>query len=216
MDYKESKNKGQEYIPHHGNRTLFNRVESLHPYQLLMYLFLVSSAIIFLFLLIAHFATRPADISSENFQLPKTFIFSTILMLVSSLLLKDVQRQFRDEEMRQLRNTLGLALLMGMMFSVFQYIGWLAMMNKGIAFEGRTGGVYMYILSGLHFVHLIGGLIFLLKTFLEILKTSKDPILCLVATTNPYNKLKLNLMVTYWYYLDITWLVVFLYFLFSY
>ncbi len=197
-------------------QTAIEKIEKLHPYQLILYLSLLGSGIIFFFLLIAHFATRPQDISADNFILPKQFIFSTIIILASSFVLSHTQRLFQEEKMKALRNNIGLGIVLGLAFAISQYVGWLSMVDKGILFEGRTGGVYMYILSGLHFIHMLGGIIFMLITFVEMNKISRDPIKSLVATTNPYQKLKIQLLVAYWHYLDFTWVVVFFYFLFSY
>jgi cytochrome c oxidase subunit 3 len=177
---------------------------------------LVGSGIIFLFLLIAHFATRPADIAVENFKLPKQFVVSTVIILLSSYVMSTVNKLFREEQLIKLRNNLGIALVLALAFAINQYVGWLSMVDQGILFEGRTAGVYLYILSGLHLIHMIGGLFFLLMIFIEIVKMSKDPIKSLVGTTNPYHKLKMDLLVTYWHYLDITWVIIFFYFLFSY
>ncbi|MEM9052678.1 MAG: cytochrome C oxidase subunit III [Bacteroidota bacterium] len=197
-------------------QTTMEKIEKLHPYQLILYLALLGSAIIFLFLLIAHFATRPEDVTIENFKLPKQFVVSTIIIILSSYVMSTVSKLFREENLITLRNNLGIGLILAISFAISQYVGWLSMVDQGILFEGRTGGVYLYILSGLHFIHMLGGLIFLLLIFIEIVKMSKDPIKSLVGTTNPYHKLKMNLLVTYWHYLDATWVLVFLYFLFSY
>ena len=209
---KESRYVDKEQRP----QTTMERIEKLHPYQLILYLSLLGSSIIFLFLLIAHFATRPTDIALENFKLPKQFVVSTVIIILSSYVMSTVAKLFRDEELITLRNNLGIGLVLALGFAISQYVGWLSMVDQGILFEGRTGGVYLYILSGLHLIHMIGGIIFLLLIFIEIVKMSKDPIKSLVGTTNPYHKLKMNLLVTYWHYLDITWVLVFFYFLFSY
>lgn len=216
MEYKDIEDDEKHSVSSGHQLTTIERLEKLHPYQMMLYLFLVGSSIIFLFLLIAHFATRPSELATENFFLPKPFIFSTFAILASSYFLSKAVQLFINEQLIQLRNSMGLAVMLGVVFAISQYIGWIAMIDQGILFEGRTGGVYLYILSGLHFVHLLGGLLYLFMSFLEILRISKDPIKSLVATTNPYYKLKIRLLVTYWIYLDITWLVVFFYFLFSY
>lgn len=216
MEYFEGGKESKYASKRNEPQSAMERIEKLHPYQLILYLSLIGSGIIFLFLLVAHFATRPADITIENFKLPKQFVVSTVIIILSSYVMGTMPKLFREEQLITLRNNLGLGLILSLAFAISQYVGWLSMVDQGILFEGRTGGVYLYILSGLHLIHMIGGIIFLLMTFLEIVKMSKDPIKSLVGTTNPYHKLKLNILVTYWHYLDITWVIVFFYFLFSY
>ncbi len=216
MEYFEGGRESKYLDKENRPQSTMERIEKLHPYQLILYLSLMGSGIIFLFLLIANFATRPADLALENFKLPKQFVVSTVIIILSSYVMSTVNKLFREEKLITLRNNLGIGLILALAFAISQYAGWLSMVHQGILFEGRTGGVYLYILSGLHLIHMIGGIIFLLLIFIEIAKMSKDPIKSLVGTTNPYHKLKMNLLVTYWHYLDITWVLVFFYFLFSY
>jgi cytochrome c oxidase subunit 3 len=216
MDTFENQKAGYNSTKNGDSPFSMETIERLHPYQLILYLFLIGSSIIFLFLVIAHFATRPNASVVENFTLPKTFIVSSLIIIVTSYFMSQTSELFKKEELIKLRNNLGIILFLGLSFCVCQYIGWLSMIDKGILFEGRSGGVYLYILSGLHFIHILGGIFYLLLSFLQVVRISKDPIESLVACTNPYEKLKLNLLVTFWYYLDITWLFVFFYFLVSY
>lgn len=216
MDAHENQKAGFNATKKGEQLSSIERIERLHPYQLILYLFLVGSSIIFLFLVVAHFATRPDSSVDENFILPKSFVFSSLIIVATSYFMSQTSDLFKREELIQLRNNLGILLFLGLSFCVSQYIGWLSMIDKGILFEGRSGGVYLYILSGLHFIHILGGVFYLLLSFLHVVRISKDPVESLVACTNPYEKLKLNLLVTFWYYLDITWLFVFFYFLLSY
>jgi cytochrome c oxidase subunit 3 len=216
MDTYENQKAGFNVTKNEDSLTSMEKLERLHPYQLILYLFLIGSSIIFLFLVIAHFATRPDASVAENFTLPQSFAVSSLLIIVTSYFMSQTSQLFKNEELIRLRNNLGILLFLGLGFCVSQYIGWLSMMDKGILFEGRSGGVYLYILSGLHFIHILGGIFYLLLSFLQVVRISKDPVESLVACTNPYEKLKLNLLVTFWYYLDITWLFVFFYFLISY
>jgi len=62
---------------------------------------------------------------------------------------------------------------------------------------------------------LVAGLAFLCYLLVNTIWVSKDPIRTLIMVTNPYEKIKLQIFVIYWQFLDMLWLVLFFYFLFA-
>ena len=94
----------------------------------------------------------------------------------------------------------------GYYFCILQFLSFKSLIEMGYFFAGAQSTIttsFIYVLTFLHAVHLFAGIIVLMVL---IYNTSK----------NKYqiNKLGFNLGVTFWHFLDILWLYLFLFFYF--
>lgn len=196
--------------------TTFQKIEKLHPHKLFLYLAILGSSLIFIFMITAYTTSKPDASHFENFTFPKAFIVSTFILMLSSFTISKVTQLYTEDNLKQLRNHLGFTFILGLGFTLSQYMGWKQLDNAGIYFTGDASGAYLYVISGLHLVHLMAGLIFVGYLFFQSIQICKDPIKSLLMVTNPYDKLKLEMVTTYWHYMDFLWVVLFFYFLFSF
>lgn len=203
-------------IKNHIQETTFQKIEKLHPHKLFLYLAILGSSLIFIFMLTAYTTSRPDSLNLNNFNFPKAFTVSTFLLLISSYTISNIIRFYNTDNIKQLRNYLGYSLILGLAFGVTQYIGWSQLDSSGIYLSGEPSGAYLYVISGFHLIHLIGGLFFLGYFFIQSIYTAKDPIKSLILVTNPCEKLRLEILTTYWHFMDILWAVLFFYFLFTF
>lgn len=192
--------------------SLFKRIEKQHPFLTLLYLAMVGSGVIFLFLLVG-FTNAAYRFDTETFTFPKFFLISTVVILVSSYFAQKVWHNFLHDEPVPLRQNLTYLLVLGVMFCISQFVGWNELIGQGVAFSGRAAGAYLYILTGLHILHLVGGLIFVSVQFVHYEKAAKDGVQALIIFSSKYEKTKMQLLKDYWHFLDILWLVIFTYFL---
>jgi cytochrome c oxidase subunit 3 len=98
--------------------------------------------------------------------------------------------------------TLGL----GLAFSFFQFLGWTKLVEMKIFFGGSTAnpsGSFLYVLTGLHLAHLAGGLLYLLIVITKSIR----------GKYNSQNNLPVQLCATYWHFLDILWVYLFVFLL---
>jgi cytochrome c oxidase subunit 3 len=196
-----------------------DKIEKLHPHKMLLYLIILGSSVIFFFMLIAFTATYTrwqAEVGLSEFFLPKAFILSTLILGFSSFIASHFLRAYRQEKLRKLRNLLGITLGLGLVFTLCQYWGWHELEQSGLSLSGISSGAYLYIISGLHILHLVGGMFFLSYEFIKISAAANDAVRSLILTTNPYEKTRLELLTAYWHYMDLLWLALFLYFLVLY
>ncbi len=115
------------------------------------------------------------------------------------------QRSAKRDELGQLKSALVCTLLLGIGFCVGQYIGWQEMVAQGFYFRNaipeEISASFVYVLSGVHVLHVAGGVIFLLvmlaRTFQ--LKVHKK------------NMLSIDLCATYWHFIGILWIYLFLF-----
>ena len=86
----------------------------------------------------------------------------------------------------------------------------------GINFTGLPSGSFLYLLSGIHIVHLLGAMVFALILLLKLRNTQSDGIQKLLLITNPYEKMRIRLFTVYWHFMDAVWLILFLLFVLSF
>lgn len=184
---------------------------------MLLYLAIFGSSIIFAFMLIAFTASYTAPGPDEpGLVMPKAFVFSTLILLFSSYFVTQFLKLYQNEEMKKFRNYLGITIMLGLVFTLSQYWGWHQLDTTGNGLTGMSSGAYLYVISGLHILHLVGGIFFMTYQFIRISRVANDPVKSLIMVTNPYQKMKIQMLVTYWHFLDILWVGLFLYFLFMF
>ena len=194
----------------------YKKIEQLHPHQLLLYVGLVGSAIIFLFMIVAFSISRPEEADFIKMQFPKSFVVSTIVLLLSSFSVSKVLPAFDKDDADDLKKWMGITFLLGLIFGVSQITGWQELQQNSIYFAGKRSGAYLYVISGLHVMHMLGVMVFLLYLLMECHKASKDVVKQLVYSTSPYQKIKFKILTDFWHFVDVLWVVLFLYFLFTF
>lgn len=200
-----------------GAQATLEKIERLHPHKMLLYLAIFGSSLIFLFMLIAFTASNGHPAIQESgiqLSIPKAFIFSTLVLMISSYFVSRFMRAFEQENMKKLRNMLGITVVLGFVFTISQYWGWHQLEQAGHGLSGISSGAYLYIISGLHILHLVGAMFFMTHQFIRISSIAADPVKTLITVTNPYQKMKLGMLATYWHFMDFLWIGLFLYFLF--
>jgi cytochrome c oxidase subunit III len=191
----------------------FKKIENLHPYQTLLYLGMFGSGLIFLFLLTAFFASQPSISAVGNFKMPKAFILSSVFLLVSAFTASKIPHHYAADEISRLKNALIATFLLGLGFTGLQILGWKELTAMGINFTGLASGSFLYVLSGIHILHLVGAMIFGLIMILQVNKCQHDEVKSLFLLSNPFEKMKIELFAVYWKFMDIIWLVLFVTFL---
>ena len=197
-------------------KELVKKLEVLHPHQLLMYVAMIGSGTIFLFMLVAFAVSKPELSDFEWFQFPKLFVVSTLVLLLSGFSVSKILPAYQKDDIDGLKKWLGITFLLGLIFSASQFLGWNELQASGVLFAGERSGAYLYVVSGLHMVHVAGGMFFLLKALLGCHTVSKDAVKRLIYMTNPYQKVKLKILRDFWHFMDIVWVLLFLYFFFSF
>jgi len=195
----------------------FQRMERVPPLLMMLYLGLVGIGVLFLFLVLAYAHTHyDTQLPVGLKPFPKFFSISTIVLLISSYVLAQAPRLYRTDDVANLARCLSATLLLGCIFTGLQVLGWRELMQQGVFFEGQASGTYVYLISALHVVHLLGGMLFLLALLLRTMHASRDAVRTLVFIRNPYRRLQLRLLNIYWHFIDVLWVVLFLVFVFLY
>lgn len=194
----------------------FKKMEQMHPHEVLVYVSMVGSAVIFLFTIVAFTLSQPIQAEFLKMEFPKSFIISTFILLLSSYSVTKVMPAYLNDDLENVKKWLGITFLLGLAFASFQITGWRELQANNILFTGERSGAYLYVISGLHVIHMAGMMVFLLYLLLEAHNTSKDVVKHLMYSTSPYQKVKFRLLSNCWHFVDAAWVVIFFYFLFSF
>jgi len=186
----------------------------IHPKKLLLWLAIVSIMMMFAGLVSAYVVKKVAG-GWEPFVLPGIFGLSTLIIILSSGTMHLSYLSFKRNHFRTFRIALGLTLGLGIVFVVTQYYGYMALNNIGVYLDGNASGSFLYVISGLHAVHVMGGVIALLVTFILSFMKSLNPVDELMLETNPHKNVRIELVATYWHFVDLLWVALFIFFYFN-
>jgi cytochrome c oxidase subunit 3 len=134
--------------------------------------------------------------------MPQAFWYSTAAILLSSLTMQLALRAFKQRSMQQYRGLLAATLSLGIVFVILQYMGFSWLWQNGVRFKGAGAGQFLYIIAGLHALHVTGGIIALLVTLLK----------AFFSKTKIYNSVPLEVVNTYWHFVDILWIYLLIFF----
>ena len=197
-----------------------NRIERLPPLLVAGYLAMLAITVMFVMLVGAYIATRlHSGVPTGLHPLPRYFSLSTIVLIVSSYTIGQASRLYAQDDLSSLARCLLATLLLGCIFAGLQVLGWRELMLNGVTFQGYTSsgsGQFVYLISALHIAHLLGGMLFLLALLLRVTHADRDAVRSLVFIRNPYHRRQLQLLATYWHFIDVLWVALFAVFLFMY
>ncbi|TGE04268.1 cytochrome c oxidase subunit III [Hymenobacter fodinae] len=195
----------------------FQRMERMPVLLVMLYLGLVGITVLFVVLVAAYARLRfVSDAPVGIYPFPRYFSLSTIVLLVSSYTISQAKRLYQQDDLSNLVRCLGATLLLSSIFAGLQILGWRELLNQGVLLNGVASGTFIYLISGLHVVHLLGGMLFLLALLLRTIHASRDGVRTLVFIRNPYRRLQLHMITVYWHFIDVLWVVLFAAFLFLY
>lgn len=197
-------------------QTWFQKLENLHPYETLLYLGMFGSGLIFLFLALAFLFSGLDQLNGLNQRMPTSFLISTFLLVISGYTATRMRIFYQEEQTQKVIGSLRNTLLLGLIFTALQFLGWKELESMGISFQGLPSGSFLYVLSGIHIFHLLGAMIFAGILWVQLRKTQADEIKHLILLTNPYEKMRIRLFTVYWQFMDGIWLVLFLLFVLSF
>ena len=149
---------------------------------------------------------RSADQGWQSIEMPQWFWYSTFIILFSSITLIIA----KNEVKKGMSPTfyIVLSLFLGFLFFYSQIKGWGELVENKIYFTGEQShpaGSFLYVITFAHLAHVLGGIISLLVTSIKSvkLKYTKE------------NYLGIELTSIYWHFLDILWVYLFVFLLYS-
>lgn len=132
--------------------------------------------------------------------MPKVFWLSTAIMLASSVTFEIARRVLKRRNENKFRLWIGVTTLLGVIFLVLQLVGWSELKASGFYLNKNLHSTYSYLFTGLHGIHLIGGLATL--AFVTLRNQAK--------WTTVRRRVAVDVTAMYWHFLDGLWVLLFL------
>ena len=177
------------------------RGKTLKP---LLWIGIVSILMLFAGLTSAYIVSK-ADGGWLQFELPKMFYLSTVIIIISSISMNYALISAKRNNINNIKIALAFTLILGLGFVFSQFMAWKTLVGQEVFLVGNVSGSFLYVLSGMHLAHLAGGIISLSVVLSEALKEQY----------NSQNKLGLELCSIYWHFLDVLWVYLFLFLVFT-
>ncbi len=169
--------------------------KKIHPHKFTLWVGIGSLLMMFAGLTSAYIVKRN-QANWQSFELPQFFWYSTAAIVLSSLTIFLAEKAFMQREMKKYRSLLIATLVLGVLFIVFQLLGFQQLWAKQVTLTGNVSYSFMYVIVSLHVAHVIGGLIALIVLFAKAFSTK----------TRIYNSVPVELVSTYWHFVDILWI----------
>lgn len=184
----------------------------IHPHYIALGLLLAGITTLFLGFSAAYLYNR-IQMGLEPLQLPILFVFNTFLLIAASITLKYAKTFYKNDNTLKYQQSLGLTLFLTVVFLLSQIMAWKELYSEGVFVNHSNMASYLYIISGVHFAHVVIGIPFLALFLYSSINKMKEPVSVLVYFSDPDKKRKLNLLTIYWHFLDILWIYLVVFFL---
>ncbi len=172
----------------------------IHPHKFTLWIALASIVMMFAAFTSAYIIKRNLA-NWITFDLPIIFWYSTAVIIISSITIIISRNYFRQREMKQYRLWLAVTLVLGIAFVFMQYLGFTQLWRSGVTLTKNVSFSFLYIIVGLHALHVIGGIIALVIVLIKAFS---------IRIKN-YNMVPVDLMNTYWHFVDLLWIYLFIF-----
>lgn len=182
------------------------RQSSINEQKLLLWVAIGTIVMLFGAFTSAYVVRRSAG-NWYEFKLPDIFFASTLVILASSVSLHWAYSSFKRGMEQRYKIGLIITMVLGLVFVVMQYLGWIALDQSGATFTINPSSSFVYVISGVHAAHVLGGIGALVMATLH-------------AFTLPFRPTKrrrnrFELVVQYWHFVDALWVYLYIFFLFQ-
>lgn len=179
-----------------------NKPLAMNPKKFALWLFIASVIMIFAALTSAYIV-RQADGNWMMFDLPNSLWITSAIILVSSATMHWAYLSAKTDNLEGTKLAISITTVLGLAFLIGQFIAWGDLVERNVYFVGNPSGSFVYVISGLHGLHIVGGVFFLL--------------IVLVATfrfkVHSKKMSQIEMCATYWHFLDGLWLYLFVFLL---
>jgi len=136
--------------------------------------------------------------------LPNTFIYSTIVIVVSSVTMHLAYLAAKKTDFVRQRLLLVATILLGIAFFVLQVEAWGVLTARGIVLVNPNASQsFIYIFTGMHLAHIIAGVLVLTRALIGQLRN--------IPQVN--NVFRMELAGIFWHFLGLLWIYIYVFLL---
>ncbi len=178
---------------------------SMHPRKFGLWLFIVSVCMMFAALTSAYIV-KFTEGQPLVYDIPIMFWVTSVVILASSLTMHLAYKSAHKDNIKNVKMFMTITTILGVVFLVGQWYAWIELVQAGVFFAGSKSaptGSFIYVFSGVHAIHIISAVVFLLITLR-------------LAFNNKISSQKtsvIEMCATYWHFLDLLWIYLFVFLL---
>jgi len=150
-------------------------VRKLSPIQFFTYMAMAGISTLFFGLTLAYMYTKQGW-TWQQFPFPKLFLISTVILVLSSFTINMMLYFYKKDNFEAYKRAIYATFFLGLVFLVLQVCSWFQLNNSGIHLAGKPDGSYLYLISGLHLLHVLVGLVLLLVLMIRASMKLKEPV----------------------------------------
>jgi cytochrome c oxidase subunit 3 len=181
-----------------------NQRNRIHPHKFTLWVAMGSIVMMFAGLTSAYIV-KSNQANWLEFSLPRIFWYSTFVIVLSSLTMHLAVKAFKARSMQRYRRLVTATVILGLGFTVLQFLGFRELDNHGVQliWQGSNPAAsFLAIITGLHVLHVLGGVVALLVIFYRAYS----------MRSKTYNAVPVEVVSTYWHFVDILWIYLFIFF----
>ena len=175
---------------------------AMNPKKFAMWLFIGSVVMLFASLTSAYIV-RQAEGNWLYFELPSILTVSTIVILLSSVTMQVAYWAAKKDRLEMVKILVTVTSVLGLTFLILQFEGWKALVANQVYLVGNPSGSFLYVITGLHGLHLISAIVFLLIVLVSTYR----------YRVHSKSLTQIEMCTTYWHFLGGLWLYLFVFLL---
>ncbi|RYY08185.1 MAG: heme-copper oxidase subunit III [Sphingobacteriaceae bacterium] len=178
---------------------------NLQPQKFNMWLFIITSFMLFAALTSGFIVYTQGSIDKGiKIILPHAFIYSTIVIILSSGTMYLAFRAAKQLQLVRQQQFLWLTLILGIAFFAIQFYAWSILVNMGVYLVNPNASQsFIYIFTGVHLVHILIGLMMVINSLVGSYKNLPQ-----VKTV-----FRLEMTSIFWHFVDILWIYLYVFLL---
>ena len=174
------------------------------PRKFIVWLFVVSSTIMFGGFTSYYLVFAASKGKGHGLVLPDAFIYSSLVILASSLTLFLASRALKKLNFILERRLLWITMILAVVFGVMQFNAWGSMVRTGATLVGNNAAIsFIYVVSGVHLLHIIAGVGLIINALAGSYKN-------VPAAQSQY---KMEIASIFWHFIDILWIYLYVFLL---
>lgn len=173
----------------------------INPKKFALWLIIVASVMLFAAFTSAYIVRR-GEGNWELFDLPAVFAYNMITIAISSFFMQMALLSATKDELSKTKLALLITMVLGITFCYLQYQGWKELVKNSVYLVGNPSGSFIYVISGVHMLHVIGGLVFVALMLLQSFRNR----------VHKKSILYISMCTTYWHFIGLVWAYLYIFF----
>ncbi len=175
---------------------------AMHPKKFAMWLFVASVGMLFASLTSAYIV-RQAEGNWLYFKLPDLLYWTSLVIVLSSVTMQMAFHAAKKDMLERVKILVSITMVLGVIFLIGQVMAWGQLVAQSVYFVGNPSGSFLYVLTGLHGLHIVSAIIYLILVLMAAYRFK----------IHSRSLAMIEMCTTYWHFLGGLWLYLFIFLL---